>query len=1486
MSLILWIIIGIILILFIATMLWIIFIFIKHSKRDYNLYKSVAKSVFSRKLSLAIIVIFYMISFGLVGGLTSALGRLNVETTDYIKENHLHQGVAKKTRFPHNDLTYHNFDQKTFYLATQGVIDFYNDNLNSNPDPESETHFLDMLGGQATKSSPDDGPTKKERLDGSNSPLSYKNNSRRLGDDETAYGHNFSIQDIGFFWNTWYYGTENFTSDEDYVDQTGTYETYHWAEYRYNGKIFDYTLSKGGHQDDEIVKKVESFLNSTIFYDHNNLIPTNDWTFDGAVENPANGLDTFSEIVYVFFDNDVNKYLATTGTFFFEYYLDLYFDQNDLFASSDVYEYQKTVLGTDFLLQSYNKNQINNEKSIINNPGTDESGEYAIDTVTFYNNNGKETSGPDANNEFFDPHDGSKDDPYQIYVSTEYYDTHNLSANVGEINKLLTYNGPDNNGLYYEVKGSYRSPTYSFPMQTIYDSLQNPKDNAAILINTQSLLRLTRGVEYSTTNYEFFGFSNIYDATTRAANWYFPASDDPIVSDTYYRPYVNSYAYYINSFYGDSSWSGLNLGSADDLEAPLTFDLWTENISDLDSLISYRSFTIIREIYTDRILYIVIMGIFLVITIIVLILLVRKRIQDSNKQLGTIKALGYSPGRIASAYTIFPIIIIIMGGFLALIVAVPLSLWFTSLYCAFFSLNLSVPYVGWVLWFKIFVVPLVISMFLGYWMAYRTIRRPTLDLLNNVGKDKPNWLVRGITPLIPSFATFGFTYKAKGIGRAFGKSLLLFCAILGSMSITSFAFSSSTMTATMTKQVFDIIDYNSKQWEYGAPFIDDININDEGVIDDETGEYIGMEAFDLFSNLKSTDSLSPGLPPDLKLLIYLKDVLLTPEDALCSFQELYDKQYPDGFDFKFEIDFEDESGLQMSPEVISNYYITWETAVALWVTDLALHVPVEEGNGYNADLGAPIINDNGITFNMLDPILRNYAVNLSSNIVIRYGKDATFTAMNFIYKLTDDFKNQESNELVNDLEVMWDWLSAHSVTNLTKEISSAIENEYIFNDIVFNKNYYDGDDFSEDGEAIKEDVNQSMTTNLGAFYLKTDLRGNLVPDENAEFHKTSTYMEGYASATELEATNNIGATANEHVDVDKDDLDDNVVNVAMTEAEFKELKRYKKATPLINSGLEENQARVLVRTTIWDSGDEKDNDKKSYKPMYIPITFDVVPYDSIYPLGTFFLQEDLDAAINSSLATLTELADIDIDNLIAKNPQLAGYEDFIEQELEIAPVAEYEHNYSVTYNIDTNGDDFITPPFSVALSEAGLTAAINDNSEVPIPLEEIPLEYMVNNAYSPFSIPLSIDIIVNQGSRVYELLQGIFYTVAFFALFIGITIVMIAMKDITDSNKREVSMFKAFGYSNARATSLVITPYLFVILFAFVVAVPVSLAFLSAIGMILTLSMGTTFVFALVLWQWILVIGFIICLVIFLGIAGYESYAHTNALEAISETNE
>ena len=86
---------------------------------------------------------------------------------------------------------------------------------------------------------------------------------------------------------------------------------------------------------------------------------------------------------------------------------------------------------------------------------------------------------------------------------------------------------------------------------------------------------------------------------------------------------------------------------------------------------AFKSITIGNEIITisavdleikgDKVISNVFVTFLLLITAIIIILIVRKRINRERKQIGVLKALGYSPLKIANSYLVDPIIISISG---------------------------------------------------------------------------------------------------------------------------------------------------------------------------------------------------------------------------------------------------------------------------------------------------------------------------------------------------------------------------------------------------------------------------------------------------------------------------------------------------------------------------------------------------------------------------------------------------------------------------------------------------------------------------------------------------------------------------------------------------------------------------------------------------------------------------------------------------------
>jgi len=91
--------------------------------------------------------------------------------------------------------------------------------------------------------------------------------------------------------------------------------------------------------------------------------------------------------------------------------------------------------------------------------------------------------------------------------------------------------------------------------------------------------------------------------------------------------------------------------------------------------------------------------------------------------------------------------------------------------------------------------------------------------------------------------------------------------------------------------------------------------------------------------------------------------------------------------------------------------------------------------------------------------------------------------------------------------------------------------------------------------------------------------------------------------------------------------------------------------------------------------------------------------------------------------------------------------------------------------------------------------------------------------------------------------------ISFFSVFIASTVIVIAMKDMIDSSKREVAMLKALGYSNLKATTLILLPYIIIIGIAFIIALPIAFYGLGIVAGLLETITGNSFRFVLSILQ-------------------------------------
>lgn len=169
--------------------------------------------------------------------------------------------------------------------------------------------------------------------------------------------------------------------------------------------------------------------------------------------------------------------------------------------------------------------------------------------------------------------------------------------------------------------------------------------------------------------------------------------------------------------------------------------------------------------------------------------------------------------------------------------------------------------------------------------------------------------------------------------------------------------------------------------------------------------------------------------------------------------------------------------------------------------------------------------------------------------------------------------------------------------------------------------------------------------------------------------------------------------------------------------------------------------------------------------------------------------------------------------------------------------------------------------------------------------ETITFEEYINNSKSLETAPFPKESIATQTDVLYNIINGFLLVLALFSLMVALILTVIAIKDVNDKSKKEVGMLKAIGYSNWKSTSLVLTPYLIIIVFGFILSIPFAYIMLIAISNVLTNLTGSTFNFAITAIQWIYITIFIVVLIFILLVMAYNAFRRTNPLDAIKEEN-
>ena len=176
------------------------------------------------------------------------------------------------------------------------------------------------------------------------------------------------------------------------------------------------------------------------------------------------------------------------------------------------------------------------------------------------------------------------------------------------------------------------------------------------------------------------------------------------------------------------------------------------------------------EFASDRLFAKYFMELLLAISVIIIVVITKKRIEDERLQIGVLKSLGYNRFKIAVSYLVYPVVGTIIGGILGFllgaVVSEPISTVLRSYYAVPLSgYKIDLNYLS----YSVFV-PMIVLSLLSFIIAFVMLRKKPLNLLREGSNLKVNFfskLTNKITRHLPFSLKMKYSLAFRSLGKLF-----------------------------------------------------------------------------------------------------------------------------------------------------------------------------------------------------------------------------------------------------------------------------------------------------------------------------------------------------------------------------------------------------------------------------------------------------------------------------------------------------------------------------------------------------------------------------------------------------------------------------------------------------------------------------------------------------------------------------------------------
>ncbi len=162
----------------------------------------------------------------------------------------------------------------------------------------------------------------------------------------------------------------------------------------------------------------------------------------------------------------------------------------------------------------------------------------------------------------------------------------------------------------------------------------------------------------------------------------------------------------------------------------------------------------------------------LAISVLIIVIITKKRIDDERLQIGVLKSLGYNRFSIAASYLVYPIVGSLIGGILGYIIGIIAHYPIANTLLSFYTVPLKNYQLDFSYLSKSVFTPMISLSLLSYLIALFMLRKKPLALLKEGSNLKVNLFSR-IVNKINSFFPFHYRFKYSLAFRSLGKLLIV-----------------------------------------------------------------------------------------------------------------------------------------------------------------------------------------------------------------------------------------------------------------------------------------------------------------------------------------------------------------------------------------------------------------------------------------------------------------------------------------------------------------------------------------------------------------------------------------------------------------------------------------------------------------------------------------------------------------------------------------